>query len=135
MDQSVHKAILAEITPEIAELEQKLAELKATANYHAAKLTPPPATHANNNGALHLREPEEHRVTGRFLRSTQVEAASTILREADKPLRAAEIAQTMLQHGFPTKDATKLRNGVFTTMTRRKDLFHKLEAGLWAIRR
>ncbi len=125
-----HAEFYKELQAEIADLEQKLKELRLLAEYHGKKAgirgNSSPRKRTKKKAAA--RRP--HRSTGGI---TQAKAAESILREAGKPLRAAEIAQRVINSGFEGSDLKKLKISLFTTMTRQKHVFEKAGPGLWTL--
>lgn len=69
----------------------------------------------------------------RFEGMSQAEASQAVLQQKKEPMRAAEIRDTLVAGGFPHKDVGRLKNNLFTCMSRRSDVFTKIESGLWAL--
>jgi hypothetical protein len=63
----------------------------------------------------------------------QIEAAVMVLRQAGQPLKTRDIARRMIDSGFPSDDPARLKTSLFTTMTRRTDMFAKAGPGLWTL--
>ncbi|MGD0897929.1 MAG: HTH domain-containing protein [Thermoguttaceae bacterium] len=63
----------------------------------------------------------------------QIEAAVMVLREAGQPLKTRDVARGMIEGGFPSNDPARLKTSLFTTMTRRTDMFAKAGPGLWTL--
>lgn len=65
---------------------------------------------------------------------SQADAAMSALTDSGKPMRARDITDALIAKGFPHTDASRLKNNLFTCMSRRTDLFEKVDAGLWALK-
>jgi hypothetical protein len=70
----------------------------------------------------------------RFEGMSQPEVARQILLENGTPMRAPDVVAKMVEAGYPCDNRTRLKNNMFTSMTRRDDLFEKVESGLWALK-
>jgi hypothetical protein len=128
MNATTPRGMLDEVEADIAETTAKLRELEAVKKYLAAKFGMNTAPIANGDSGNH-RDPAAGQ---RFKKMNQREAAYTILSEADRPMRANEIVKLMIDGGYPwTSKPGKLRNSVFTTMTRDDKRFKKVGEGLW----
>lgn len=66
-------------------------------------------------------------------RRSQGDIAAEILRDYGRPMRASEIAHVMINQGAADADRRKLRNSIFTTMTRKADVFQKVGTGMWTL--
>ena len=70
----------------------------------------------------------------RFAVMRQIEAAAKILEESGKPLKTAAIIEKMIAGGFPQQDVKKLRTSLFTSLSRKPDMFVKAGSGLWGLK-
>jgi len=132
MNPAVHSEFHAEIQAEIQQLESYLERLRLIAEFHREK-----AGSATTNGSAdQAPSPVDdlkiitHR-PARFANLMQVKAAEMALSEIGRPATAAEIVEQMISGGFPETDRSKLRNAIFTGMTRKPSVFKKVGRGLW----
>jgi hypothetical protein len=141
---SIHAAALSDIEEEILSLEQKLAEAKAAASYHTAKLSRSDlSSQHQHSGDGDERKQSKTPVTPRaihaapnqrFATMRQIDAAAQILKESGQPLKTAAIVQEMVDGGFPQQDVSKLRTSLFTSLTRKPEVFEKVGTGLWGLK-
>ena len=133
MDAVKHAECYHDVLADMKAAKREYFKLKAVAEYHRKKAglaiglpvdihNPEPTTAGNRP-----------RNTKRFSSSKQIDAAEAVLREAGRPLKTAEIAERMQREGFPMQSAKKLRNAIFTGMTRKPAVFKKLESGTWSL--
>lgn len=123
MNPEQHAEFYQEVLTDIAMCEKQLDELRAIAQYHAAK--------AGISGDS--KPPKPSRKAVRFAKIHQIKAVETILREAGEPLRTAEIVSRMKAGGFPGKDPARVKMSIFTSMTRKIDIFKKTGPGMWSL--
>jgi len=134
MDAEQHARFYEEIKADIAELEQKLDELRAVANYHAIKSRiSHPAGAVSAAESMAATRPGSQSVSNRYAGMRQIQAAEALLLEAREPLRTAEIAKRLIAGGFPAKDPARLKTSLFTSMTRKHATFRKAGPGLWTL--
>jgi len=130
MDAAGHADAYREVLADMLKARSAYRKLKAVAEYHKLKaglvIT---ATPVSTNGRTGLARPPSNRFRG----VKQIDAAEAVLREAGAPLKTAQIADAMLKHGFDGGNSKKLRNAIFTGMTRKPAVFQKLESGTWTI--
>lgn len=143
---NAHREILAEVEHDIAVLTDKLRQLQAVASYHASKLgvdnghaPETPINRLTAREAVHVYSDvsrmfsEGTAASTRFKNANQREAAALILKEAGRPLRAGDIARTLIKGGYPKPTKLgKLTNSLFTSMTRDERRFKKVGVGMWA---
>ena len=131
MNAEQHAMFYDEVQADIARLETELTELKAVAQYHHLKAEMAADKVAEKStkktGIARVR-------VGPYVSMKQVEAAESVLRESPEPLRTREIAERLMNGGFPAKDIARLKTSIFTTMTRKTDVFEKAGAGLWKLK-
>jgi len=131
-----HARFYEEVQADIARLEAELEELRAVANYHRLKAGLGNATSGRAEttiAAAEERTSDAKPGSGPFSSIKQVRAAEIVLRESSKPLRTSEIARRLIEGGYPALDAARLKTSLFTTMTRKKDVFVKAGVGLWTV--
>ena len=134
MDAEQHVRFYEEVKADIAELEQKLKELRAVANYHAikARISRPEEGAGATHSMVGTRSGSQ-RPSNRYAGMRQIQAAKALLLVAGEPLRTAEIARRLIAGGFPAKDPAKLKTSLFTSMTRKQETFRKAGPGLWTL--
>lgn len=129
-------AVLQTVKKDIAELEAKLAQVKAFAVYlesqpEPSPTMPPKASEAklpNKTLTSQVGPPES------LASKKQFEAAAIVLRDAGRSMRTAEIAEAMLTRGFKHPNPRKLKISLFTILDKKKDMFAKAEKGFWILR-
>lgn len=67
----------------------------------------------------------------RFANMRQIDAAEQILSEAGRPMKTGEISKALLEGGFHQRDSKKLTTSLFTSLTRKPEVFRKAGTGLW----
>lgn len=124
-------SVLSDVRQKIAGIEAELVKLKAVESY-LGQLVPPPSTAS----AWSIPVPSLPNIgfVGRLANARQIDAIEAVLAGSNQPMRAADIVSEMLADGFPSADPSKLRNSVFTTMTRAEKKFEKAGPGLWRLR-
>lgn len=130
MDAAGHAEAYRDVLADMLKAKREYRKLKAVAEYHKAKAG---ITGSDDDQPSRPSRQTTEIGSDRFRDSRQIDAAETVLREAGKPMKTAEIADAMLRGGFPSDSNKKLRNAIFTGMTRKPGVFHKLESGTWAL--
>ena len=148
MEVAQHKEMYQEAWEDYVTARAAVGELLAVARYHAKKAG---INFSPNGSGEILAESEIPELdsdptespskasdvrpvpTGIFANMKQVDAAEAVLRESSKPLNTRDIAEKMAGGGFPHDDLRKLRNSIFTTMTRKPKTFEKAGQGFWKL--
>ena len=124
MDARQYAEAYQDACQEIADLEQRLNELRSVAEFFRVRSEGfDPA-----QGCEEATQP-----TGRFADLSQSQAAKILLRDAGQPLPTAEIAERLVAGGYPARDIDRLKASLFTTMQRQEHTFVKAGKGLWRL--
>jgi hypothetical protein len=130
MEYSKRIAILADVESDIQSLEAELSELRRLAAY----LSREPHAASNHTASVAIESADSNR----FAESpTLADAIQTILRDnGNRPMRAKEIGAFLTGGGYQraSSDERAFANTVFSSMSRRPDLFSKLGRGRWVLR-
>jgi hypothetical protein len=133
MKPDAHAEFYREAVEEMRQLKERYREIRAVASYHKRKAGLGEIKIVfRSPGSTSAPLPISPEAT-RFRAFKQIDAAETVLREAGHPMKTSDIVDAMIGQGFLASDPKKLRNAVFTGMTRKPSVFEKSEAGTWQI--
>lgn len=119
--------ILDVIQADLARLRSEVEELARIESY---LLERPRLTEAN---ARSLSESPQRRISP--FSETTADIIATVMREIGAPMRAPEIAGRMLEsRRVSPRELKQLSAVVFTTLSRRPDLFEKSSPGMWTLK-
>ncbi len=124
MNVTQYTQLYREARADLANLEQEVTRLRAVCEYLQLK--------AGADTASPTSQPRG--VAGPFARMRQVDAARQVLRDATSPLKTSEIAKRLIAGGFPATDEARLKTSLFTTMTRKGEMFAKTGPGRWTLK-
>ena len=122
---------LDELRQQLVDMEQKAEELRAVIGFLTQAQSAGASENASSGAITVTRQPVMLDPDLEGLSTP--EAARLILQEAGEPLRTAEIAGALEARGYG-QELSNLQNSVFTSMTRRDDIFVKVDRGVWALR-
>jgi hypothetical protein len=128
MNKTQYAELYVEASADLARLEAETENIRQLCNYLRTKA----GDAANNNDSLHVRPVTPTKIR-RFADFKQIDAAKIVLSEASEPLKTREIAKRVMDGGFPSQDLANLKTSLFTTMTRKADVFKKAGPGLWTL--
>jgi hypothetical protein len=123
MNKNKYTELYSEALADLQRLEAETDNMRRLCSYLQKKAGP----RGNDNA------PPASPKSRRFADSKQIDAAKVVLSEASEPLKTREIAKRLIDGGFPSDDLPKLKTSLFTTMTRKTDVFKKVGAGLWTL--
>ena len=133
--------LLEKINLDIQRLEIELAEAKAAASYISRTMNRSPRKQAPKKSSKKpakssmplSADSTQVDLSKPLSELTQYEAAATVLKNAGKSLKTGEIADAMIAGGFPQTDRKKLSISLFTSMTRKSEIFKKAGSGSWKL--
>ena len=117
------RELLAEVEKELARLEEAVRESEIHAKYLRRRLQ---ELEQQTLPLTPSRLPDD------LTRLSVAEASAQVVRSAGRPMRAIEIAKQLVKAGF--EDKKSLSVTITSAMLRRKDLFHKIDRGLFTLR-
>ena len=132
MNTGQHAQFYEEVRADIAELEAKIAELRPVAKYHQDKAG---SALRNNIQKTDENQPESAIKDNCYSGMKQADAVIRILSNVKEPLRTREIAQQLIDGGYPSENIARLKTSIFTTMTRKADIFTKAGPGQWKLKK
>ena len=126
MNANQYADLFAEVTADVERLEAELAQVQAVRKYLENKVE-------KNGSGVSDHSSERAPRSRPFAGMKQIGAAAIVLQDAKQPLKTREIAKRLIDGGFPAKDIARLKTSLFTTMTRKPEVFKKAGVGLWAL--
>jgi hypothetical protein len=118
--------LLSEVRTKRAELEAEIAKLEAVESYLCAAV--------NGSDAENIKGPARQRTAG--LRGlTKAEAVERVLRESPRPMKIGELIDALASEGLGTHLKRSVQhNSLYTTMTRKPEIFLKNEKSEWTVK-
>ncbi len=125
MDLRTCRELLKEVESELAQLEGAVREREIHARYLRRRLQ------ELEQQTLPLT-PSDKALPPDLSHLSIAEATARVIRSAGRPMRSKEISAQLVKVGFEDKETLSLT--VTSAMLRRKDLFQKIDRGLFALK-
>lgn len=129
---AMHQRFLEEIQEKIVALRDELRTLQAVEQYHSQQLEAldsgePSAPETGKSDMILPR-----RLARRLRNAKKKDAATIALEHLGRPAKIGEMIDLLWENGYATDMERRiLHNTLYTGMTRRDDIFVKLDDGLW----
>ncbi len=132
---AMHQGFLEEIQEKITALRDELRTLQAVEQYHSQQLealdSGEPSAPETGKSDMILPRP----LARRLRNAKRKDAAMIALEHLGRPAKIGEMIDLFWENGYATDMERRiLHNTLYTGMTRRADIFMKLDDGLWDLR-
>lgn len=121
MENGQIRDLLAEVKRDIADASLRLDQLRGLEEYLSGKLGPDEAETALAAPIKNLD----------FAFCTQKEAAHALLDHMGRPMTTIELAEKMVECGYPHPNSRTLRTSLYAVMVKNPNVFIRIAPGTW----